>query len=95
MFIGAPFVALSVSSRFSHLTVHHIICYSAPRGVSASLPQNRPRARGGRGRRGGGGGSGSGGRRGKERSQPRSAEELDAELEKYHAQGTTPMQTTE
>ncbi|KAM3314149.1 hypothetical protein ACQJBY_033166 [Aegilops geniculata] len=55
----------------------------------------RPRARGGRGRRGGGGGSGSGGRRGKERSQPRSAEELDAELEKYHAQGTTPMQTAE
>ncbi|XP_037420429.1 THO complex subunit 4A-like [Triticum urartu] len=71
------------------------VAKSAPRGVSASLPQNRPRARGGRGRRGGGGGSGSGGRRGKERSQPRSAEELDAELEKYHAQGTTPMQTTE
>jgi len=71
------------------------VAKSAPRGVSASLPQNRPRARGGRGRRGGGGGSGSGGRRGKERSQPRSAEELDAELEKYHAQGTAPMQTNE
>ncbi|VAH89419.1 unnamed protein product [Triticum turgidum subsp. durum] len=77
------------------LRKYNNVCYSAPRGVSASLPQNRPRARGGRGRRGGGGGSGSGGRRGKERSQPRSAEELDAELEKYHAQGTTPMQTTE
>nr|BAJ95407.1 predicted protein [Hordeum vulgare subsp. vulgare]BAJ96025.1 predicted protein [Hordeum vulgare subsp. vulgare]BAK08160.1 predicted protein [Hordeum vulgare subsp. vulgare] len=72
------------------------VAKSAPRGVSASLPQNRPRARGGRGRGGGGGGgSGSGGRRGKERSQPRSAEELDAELEKYHAQGAAPMQTNE
>ncbi|KAF7049500.1 hypothetical protein CFC21_058024 [Triticum aestivum] len=64
-------------------------------GTYARNVAKRSRARGGRGRRGGGGGSGSGGRRGKERSQPRSAEELDAELEKYHAQGTTPMQTAE
>uniref|UniRef100_A0ACD5TZC5 Uncharacterized protein n=2 Tax=Avena sativa TaxID=4498 RepID=A0ACD5TZC5_AVESA len=67
---------------------------SAPRSASAGMPQSRPRARGGRGPRGGGGGGGStsGGRRGKERKQPRSAEELDAELEKYHADAT-PMQT--
>ncbi|KQK22313.1 THO complex subunit 4A [Brachypodium distachyon] len=65
---------------------------NAPWVASAGLQQNRPRIRGGRGRRGGGSGgvggggsSGSGGRRGKERSKPRSAEELDAELEKYHA----------
>ncbi|CAM0872536.1 unnamed protein product [Alopecurus aequalis] len=69
------------------------VAKSAPRSASAGLPQSRPRARGGRGRGGGGGGSGgSGGRRGKERKQPRSAEELDAELEKYHADAT-PMQT--
>lgn len=53
---------------------------SAPRGVpSAGVAQRRPHQRGGR--RGGG----SGGRRGKERSKPKSAEELDADLEKYHA----------
>ncbi|XP_051181959.1 THO complex subunit 4B [Lolium perenne] len=66
---------------------------SAPRSAPAGLPQSRPRARGGRGRRGGGaGGSGSGGRRGKERNQPRSAEELDADLDNYHA-SASPMQT--
>lgn len=53
---------------------------SAPRGVAAGMPQRRPNQRGGR--RGGGSG---GGRRGKERSKPKSAEELDADLEKYHA----------
>ena len=42
--------------------------------------QRKPHQRGGR--RGGGSG---GGRRGKERSKPKSAEELDADLEKYHA----------
>uniref|UniRef100_J3LMI3 RRM domain-containing protein n=1 Tax=Oryza brachyantha TaxID=4533 RepID=J3LMI3_ORYBR len=62
------------------------VAKSAPRGGPAGLPQGRPRPRGGGRRRGGGGGSGgSGGRRGKERSQPKSAEELDADLEKYHA----------
>ena len=45
------------------------------------MPQRRPHQRGGSGRRGGG----SGGRRGKEHSKPKSAEELDADLEKYHA----------
>ena len=45
------------------------------------MPQRRPHQRGGSGRRGGG----SGGRGGKERSKPKSAEELDADLEKYHA----------
>ncbi|KAG0551684.1 hypothetical protein BDA96_01G444300 [Sorghum bicolor] len=54
---------------------------SAPRGAApAGMPQRRPHQRGGR--RGGGSG---GGRRGKERSTPKSAEELDADLEKYHA----------
>ncbi|EAY89467.1 hypothetical protein OsI_10999 [Oryza sativa Indica Group] len=65
------------------------VAKSAPRGGPAGLPQGRSRPRGGGRRRGGGGGSGgpggSGGRRGKERSQPKSAEELDADLEKYHA----------
>ena len=56
-------------------------CYSAPRGGPTGMPQRRPHQRGGSGRRGGG----SGGRRGKERSMPKSAEELDADLEKYHA----------
>jgi len=54
---------------------------SAPRGGPTGMPQRRPHQRGGSGRRGGG----SGGRRGKERSMPKSAEELDADLEKYHA----------
>ncbi|KAL6645806.1 hypothetical protein ACP70R_017414 [Stipagrostis hirtigluma subsp. patula] len=55
---------------------------SVQRGRPAGLPQRRPRPRGGR--RGGPSG-GSGGRRGKERGDPKSAEELDADLEKYHA----------
>jgi THO complex subunit 4 len=54
---------------------------SAPRGGPTGMPQRRPHQRGGGGRRGGG----SGGRRGKERGKPKSAEELDADLEKYHA----------
>jgi len=54
---------------------------STPRGGPTGMPQRRPHQRGGGGRRGGG----SGGRRGKERSKPKSAEELDADLEKYHA----------
>uniref|UniRef100_A0A0D9VSJ4 RRM domain-containing protein n=1 Tax=Leersia perrieri TaxID=77586 RepID=A0A0D9VSJ4_9ORYZ len=66
------------------------IAKSAPRGGPAGLQQGRHRPRGGGRRRGGGGGGGggggsggSGGRRGKERNQPKSAEELDADLEKW------------
>jgi THO complex subunit 4 len=44
------------------------------------MSQHRTHQRGGRRAAGSGGG-----RRGKERSKPKSTEELDADLEKYHA----------
>ncbi|XP_008658242.1 THO complex subunit 4A isoform X1 [Zea mays] len=54
---------------------------SAPKDAApAGMSQHRTHQRGGRRAAGSGGG-----RRGKERSKPKSTEELDADLEKYHA----------